>query len=200
MIRQLLLVLLSLYNALQLNAFCIVGGSSRQRSTTFLGSTIAPPRPTTIPGTDTDTDEGVDVGPPSEEEVRKEGPLEYLEDDETVDRMLDDPFHILLMSETYDLPRITVKYVAGSLQFVLQMPLEDAEDSAVFAKDNGFSVLGTWSREQCLTFGRELQQRDLSVRVVPYCEGGGRGWQAKEGDGSDFIDVPFEKSGGGDFA
>lgn len=40
--------------------------------------------------------------------------------------------------------------------------------------------IGTWPREECLTLGRQLQRRDLVCRVVPFVEGGQRGWQAKD--------------------
>ena len=123
--------------------------------------------------------------------MRKNGPLEYLEDDPNQSRDMEDPFHILLLGETYKKPRITVSYVCGSLQFVLEMPYEDAMDCSLFAKEEGMSVLGMWNREQCLQLGKELQQRDLAVRVVPFVQGGNRSWQAKDGDMSegDFIDV-----------
>jgi len=110
-------------------------------------------------------------------------PLEYLEDEWST-RDPDDPFHILLLGSTYAKPRVTVSYVSGSLSYVLDMPEDDAEYHAAFAKEQGISCLGTWRREECLELGRKLQMRDLECRVVPYCEGGGRGWQAKDASGA----------------
>ena len=56
--------------------------------------------------------------------------------------------------------------------------MADAEELAGSAKLIGMSCLGTWSHKECMTLGRQLQQRDLVVRVVPYCEGGERFWQS----------------------
>lgn len=114
-----------------------------------------------------------------EDAMRTGGPLEYLEDS-MESREMDDPFHILLMGETFDKPKITVTYVATSLTYVLDMPDGDANELSQSSHDNGMSCLGTWSREECLTLGRQLQVRDIVCRVVPYCEGGHRGWQAKD--------------------
>ncbi len=60
------------------------------------------------------------------------------------------------------------------------MPEDEARDLTFMAKENGFSCLGTWEREECLRLGRQLQIRDCVVRVVPFCQGGSRGWQAKD--------------------
>lgn len=113
-------------------------------------------------------------------DIRKEGPLEYLEDPNE-SREMDDPFHILLLGETFDKPKITLNYVSGNLQYTLDMPYEDAMDASMVAQDFGMACLGTWSREECLTLGRQLRIRDLVVRVVPYAAGGNRSWQSKEG-------------------
>jgi hypothetical protein len=105
--------------------------------------------------------------------------LEYLIDSQE-SREMDDPFHILLLGSTFDKPKISVAYVATSLEYVLAMPADEAKELSSFAKESGFSCLGTWPREECLDLGRQLQRRDLVCRVVPYCEGGQRGWQAKD--------------------
>ena len=109
--------------------------------------------------------------------------LEYLIDPYE-SREMEDPFHILLMGSTFEKPKITVPYVAGSLEYVLNMPFGEGEELSQFAKDQGMSCLGTWPREECLTFGKQLQMRDIVCRVVPFCEGGQRGWQAKDTTGS----------------
>lgn len=120
-----------------------------------------------------------------EEEMRKQGPLEWLEDDPELSRDMEDPFHILLLDQTFEKPKITVSYVASSLNYVLEMPIDEATELSQFSHDHGMSCLGTWPREECLKLGRQLQVRDLVCRVVPYCEGGHRGWQAKDADGAD---------------
>jgi len=105
--------------------------------------------------------------------------LEYLQDTSS-SREMDDPFHILLLGSTFEKPKITVTYVSGSLEYVLNMPFGEAKELSKFAQDEGMSCLGTWPREQCLDLGKQLQVRDIVCRVVPYCEGGQRGWQAKD--------------------
>lgn len=124
-----------------------------------------------------------------EDAVRKEGPLEWLEDS-SESREMDDPYHILLLGKTFEKPKITVSYVASSLNYVLDMPTDEATELSQFSHDHGMSCLGTWSREECLNLGRQLQVRDIVCRVVPYCNGGQRGWQAKDvGDASNLQDA-----------
>eukprot|EP00529_Nitzschia_sp_RCC80_P033868 CAMPEP_0113483120 /NCGR_PEP_ID=MMETSP0014_2-20120614/23271_1 /TAXON_ID=2857 /ORGANISM="Nitzschia sp." /LENGTH=212 /DNA_ID=CAMNT_0000376659 /DNA_START=305 /DNA_END=943 /DNA_ORIENTATION=- /assembly_acc=CAM_ASM_000159 len=115
-----------------------------------------------------------------QDELRKQGPLEWLIDDMEAVRDMDDPFHILLLSETFEKPKITVPYVAGSLEYVLDMPLDEGLELSQFAYEHGMSCLGVWPREECLKLGRQLQIRDIVCRVVPYVEGGQRAWQAKD--------------------
>ena len=129
-------------------------------------------------GGNDDTDLG-DIGENFDDAVRSQGPLEYLED-MNESREMDDPFHILLLSQTFEKPKITVSYVAGSLQYVLDMPFDEATELSQFSYEHGMSCLGTWSREECLSLGRQLQVRDIVCRVVPFCEGGQRGWQARD--------------------
>lgn len=116
-----------------------------------------------------------------EDELRSKGPLEYLED-ENESREMDDPYHILLLGQTFEKPKITVPYVSNTLQYVLEMPEDEATELSQFSFEHGMSCLGTWSREECLDLGRQLQVRDIVCRVVPFCEGGQRGWQAKNAD------------------
>lgn len=105
--------------------------------------------------------------------------LEYLQDT-SESREMSDPFHILLMGSTFEKPKVTVSYVSGSLEYVLAMPRLEALELSKFAQDEGMSCLGTWPREECLSLGRQLQVRDIVCRVVPYVEGGQRGWQARD--------------------
>jgi len=125
-------------------------------------------------------------------------PLEYLED-EMESRDPEDPFHILLLDSTFAKPKINLAYVAGCLNYVLDMPHEDAVELCSMAQTNGMSCLGTWTREECLSLGRDLQVRDLVVRIVPFCEGGNRGWQAKDSNGSSRSNSNsgYESSGSG---
>jgi len=171
-------------------------------SSSMMSTTVAPPK------TDIDTDKktGDDAGEESydDADIRKNGPLEYLEDDLEQSRDMKDPFHILLLAETFLNPKVTIPYVSSTLQFVLDMPYEDSVDATLFAKDQGLSCVGTWTREECLEKGKALQVRDLCVRVVPFVPGGQRGWQANKdaadngasaggsgNPGDDYIDADY---------
>lgn len=139
--------------------------------------------PTVIkPETETETDRRTkkdDVAIPSGEgEVR--GPVEWLIDDRVVSRESEEPFHILLLDETFtQSSRITIEYVASSCAYVLGMPYDEAAELAAHAEVEGFSCLGTWSHGECVRLGGQLQNRDIVCRVVPFCEGGDRAWQAR---------------------
>ena len=105
--------------------------------------------------------------------------LEYLIDS-MESREMEDPFHILLLGSTFDKPKVTVSYVTGSLEYVLDMPGTEAKELSQFSKVQGMACLGTWPREESLSLGQQLQRRDIVCRVVPFVEGGQRGWQAKD--------------------
>ena len=108
------------------------------------------------------------------------GPIEWLIDDPQVDRNDDDPFHILLLDETFHgNNKITINYVASTCNYVLAMPYDEAAELAAHAEQEGMSCLGTWEYQECMKLGKQLQNRDLVCRVVPYCEGGDRAWQAR---------------------
>lgn len=119
--------------------------------------------------------------------------LEYLMDSKE-SRAWEEPFHILLLGQTFDKPKVTISYVTGSLEYVLSMPRTEATELAKFAKSEGLSCLGTWPREECLSLGRQLQMRDIVCRVVPFCEGGQRGWQAKDSSSSSSNNAGAGKS------
>jgi hypothetical protein len=38
----------------------------------------------------------------------------------------------------------------------------------MFAKYEAFSVLGTWTRSECIDIGEELRDMDVDCRLVPY--------------------------------
>lgn len=152
------------------------------KGTVLSGATTVEPPTRERTDTDRDTRTGGDdsVNDRDDDDL---GDLEYLIDQD-VSREMDDPFHILLLGSTFEKPKITVNYVSGSLEYVLSMPSSEAQELSQFAKEEGMSCLGTWPREECLSYGKQLQRRDLVCRVVPYCEGGQRGWQAKDAGSS----------------
>ena len=150
-------------------------------------STSDPPLMSTVinrPGTQTErrrkNNRDWGISPPSDEgEIR--GPVEWLIDDALVSRDVDDPYHILLLDATFaENERITIEYVATSCAYVLAMPYDEAAELASHAESEGFSCLGTWGHEECVRLGRQLRNRDIVCRVVPFCEGGDRAWQARD--------------------
>lgn len=159
-----------------------------------MSTTTAPPRENTR--TDRKTNKRSNNEDTGDVTKYNDAPLEYLEDEWST-RGPDDPFHILLLDTTFKKnERVTIAYVAGCVTYVLGMPQEEATELSSMASENGFSCLGTWKREEALGLGRKLQIRDLAVRVVPFCEGGARGWQARGAEGGGFEDGISSESGG----
>ena len=170
------------------SAFVITSNCNQHQQCTLTSSTLLLMSTTTvIPGTETEkrTDKLIpgDEKTPATETggAGSKGPVEWLIDDAQLSRDDNDPFHILLLDETYvkNPTKITIEYVASSCAYVLGMPYDEAAELAAHAEKEGFSCLGTWSREECIRLGKQLQQRDLICRVVPFCEGGDRAWQAR---------------------
>lgn len=176
--------------------------SSPRRSVDVISaSTVTAPPPPKTANPETETERGTRRRSAEEIDdvtVYREGPLEYLEDEwETRDP--EDPFHILLLSATFDKKRVTQSYVSGSISYVLGMPEDEAVELTAAAAENGMSCLGTWEREECLKLGRQLQIRDIVVRVVPFAEGGQRGWQAKDANEGVGAGAGWGGDGGGAF-
>jgi hypothetical protein len=175
------------------NAFSMLPSTT----SSTMSTTVAPPKEKTKTNRKTGGfgfgDESDKDMNPGEISKHNGAPLEYLEDEWST-RNSDDPFHILLLDTTFTKSeRVTVNYVAGCLTFVLGIPDDEASELTKMAAANGFSCLGTWEREECLKLGKKLQVRDLAVRVVPYCEGGMRGWQMRNADaGAGSNDLPYE--------
>ena len=159
-----------------------------------MSTTTAPPREKTSTDRKTNKRSNNDTGDVTR---YNDAPLEYLEDEWST-RGPDDPFHILLLDTTFKKnERVTIAYVAGCVTYVLGMPQEEATELCTMAAENGFSCLGTWKREEALSLGRKLQIRDLAVRVVPFCEGGARGWQARDAKEEGFEGAGIYTDGGG---
>merc|ERR1712151_452254 len=174
------------------NGYSVV--NTHRASLISASTTTAPPPPRTDKRTGGSTDRNKKsdwISPSSTDDIA--GKLEYLSDDRSISRLADEPFHIILLGETFseERMRITLNYVASSLEYVLGMPGDVALDHSNFAKENGLSCLGTWKREECLVLGSQLLVRDIVCRVVPYCEGGGgdaSGWQAKDVTNSNMFE------------
>lgn len=58
--------------------------------------------------------------------------------------------------------------MASSCVRVLNIPHEKAYELSMFAKYESFSVLGTWSRKECLVLGEKLREIGVECRVVPH--------------------------------
>src|SRR5210317_1256688 len=109
--------------------------TQHQRIEPLFGSTTVAP-----PDTETEKREKKDdsIIPPDQGDVR--GPLEWLIDDKLVSREDEDPYHILLLDETFvKNDRMTVEYCASSCVYVLRMPYDEAAELSSHAKTEGFS-------------------------------------------------------------
>ena len=73
--------------------------------------------------------------------------------------------------------------------------MPDATEHAQSTLAVGMSCLGTWSHEECMVLGRQLQQRDLVVRVVPFCKSGESFWQAADNMRDASADQPIDAGG-----
>ncbi|KAL7535863.1 hypothetical protein ACHAWF_005294 [Thalassiosira exigua] len=93
--------------------------------------------------------------------------LEYLYEAD-VERHSDDLFHIILMPSTFFKDHMSTELAAESCAGVLGIPSDKARDLSLFAKHQGFSCLGIWTREECLSMGEQLISRDLDCRVIPF--------------------------------
>jgi hypothetical protein len=63
---------------------------------------------------------------------------------------------------------MSIEFAAQSCSEILGIRSDKAWDISLFAKHQGFSCLGTWTREECLSMGDELSSRNLDCRVIPF--------------------------------
>jgi hypothetical protein len=101
--------------------------------------------------------------------------LEYLYDETEEERGYsdDDLYHIILMPSTFHKNKnkeqmMTIENVAETCTEILGMDTNRAYDISLFVKHEGFSCLGTWTHIECLSLGKELVERDLDCRIVPF--------------------------------
>mmetsp|Transcript_35791 Transcript_35791/g.46333 ORF Transcript_35791/g.46333 Transcript_35791/m.46333 type:complete len:248 (-) Transcript_35791:147-890(-) len=97
--------------------------------------------------------------------------LEYLYE-AGEERYADDLFHIILMPSTFKKHHMSIENTAESCTEVLGIPSTKAHELSLFAKYQGFSCLGTWTREECLDIGKQLVLHDLDCRVIPFTGAG----------------------------
>ena len=98
--------------------------------------------------------------------------LEYLYD-AAEERHSDDLFHIILLPSTFKSDMsVSVEDAALSTSEILGINYDQAYDMSLFARHQGFSTLGSWTREECLSLGEELLSNGLDCRVIPFNAGG----------------------------
>lgn len=71
---------------------------------------------------------------------------------------------------TFQNPNVRIDHVATSCVEVLGIPYHKAHSLSMFAKYEGFSVLGTWSRKECLSLGERLRELEVECRLIPFDE------------------------------
>jgi len=98
--------------------------------------------------------------------------LEYLYDIDD-ERHDEDLFHIILMPSTFKNPYMSIEYASESCSEILRIPREKSYDLSLYVKHQGFARLGTWTHEECVTFGRQLREMELDCRIIPYHSSGG---------------------------
>jgi hypothetical protein len=102
--------------------------------------------------------------------------LEYLYDETEEERGYseNDLYHIILMPSTFHNNKnnkeemMTIENVAETCTEILGIDANKAYDISLFVKHEGFSCLGTWTHTECLSLGKELVERDLDCRIVPF--------------------------------
>ena len=94
--------------------------------------------------------------------------LEYLYETQE-ERHSDDLYHILLMPSTFH--KTSIEHATEACSEILGIESEKAHSMSIFAKHQGFSTLGTWTHEECLSMGKELSSRELDCRIIPFNRG-----------------------------
>ena len=78
----------------------------------------------------------------------------------------------LYTCRTFHKDHMSVEEVAKSLADTIPgIQFDKAHDLSMFAKYQGFSVLGSSTREECLSLGEKLLASKLDCRIIPYNRG-----------------------------
>lgn len=110
--------------------------------------------------------------------------LEYLYETQE-ERHSDDLYHILLMPSTFH--KTSIEHATEACTDILGIESEKAYSMSIFAKHQGFSTLGTWTHDECLSMGKELSSRDLDCRIIPFNRGG-----SSIGISEEVVVIPIE--------
>ena len=100
-------------------------------------------------------------------------------------------FSLVTMCRTFHKEHMSIEHAAGSCTEILGIHSEKAWDLSLFAKHQGFSCLGTWTREECLSMGEELISRNLDCRVIPFNGGGVSDMVQEDSYAPDDVSVSF---------
>jgi len=93
--------------------------------------------------------------------------LEYLYDVKS-ERDIDDPFHVILLGSTFRKNHeMSNQYIVANFGRILGYSQEQSLDATTFARHQGFSNLGTWTRDECLNIGNQLRFQGFECRIVP---------------------------------
>ena len=85
-------------------------------------------------------------------------------------------YPILSPHRTFTKKQVSIEHSTTTLLTALSssttnnnpLSYEKAHNLSLFAKHQGFSVIGTWTREDCLLIGERLVEEGLDCRVIPY--------------------------------
>jgi len=59
------------------------------------------------------------------------------------------------------------QYIVANFGRILGYSQEQSLDATTFARHQGFSNLGTWTRDECLNIGNQLRFQGFECRIVP---------------------------------
>ena len=88
-------------------------------------------------------------------------------------------YYLLIHYRTFTKKQVSIEHSTTTLLSALsttntanssnnQLTYEKAHSLSLFAKHQGFSVIGTWTREDCLMIGELLVKEGLDCRVIPF--------------------------------
>ena len=75
---------------------------------------------------------------------------------------------ISLVYRTFNDRRTRTEHVATTCAELLDIPYSKAYELSMFAKYESFSILGTWTRKECIAIGGKLREMDIECRLVPH--------------------------------
>jgi hypothetical protein len=83
--------------------------------------------------------------------------------------------------------KTSIEHATEACSEILGIESEKAYSMSIFAKHQGFSTLGTWTHDECLSMGKELSSRELDCRIIPFNSG-----RSSIGISEDVVVMPIE--------